>query len=92
MNKAYLCLLLLVAPAVAMECGTGCYEYNHTCACEEKPESTPSVKPSDEKPPRSGRQEVSDGAMPQSLIYQDAKQDQDRQQADAAGKRAAGIN
>jgi hypothetical protein len=30
--------------------------------------------------------------MPQSLIYKDAKMDQERDDADKAGKRAAGIN
>ncbi len=92
MNRAYLCLLLLASPVVALECGKGCYEYDHTCACDAAPESAPPAKPSDEKPPRSGRHEVTDAAMPQSLIYQDAKQDQDKKDADTAGKLAAGIH
>lgn len=91
MITTWLVLLLMAGPAFALECGTGCYEYNHTCACEEKTEADTSAKPSDEKPPRSGRTEVTDAAMPPSCAVANACSDQKAIDAAQAGKRAAGI-
>lgn len=49
--KSLLILLALSGSAVA--CDKGCVEYEGNCACDQKPagDTTPSVKPSDEKPP-----------------------------------------
>jgi len=86
---------LLASNAVA--CGTGCFEYNGSCACDSAPEKsvTPEVVPSDEKPPRSGIPSWQDPTIkasePQSLIYQDSKSDADKKAADVEGKKAAGI-
>lgn len=61
------------------------------CACDLKPaETAPVVKPSDEKPPRTGLT-AQDADMPGNLIYKDAQMDQEKQEADHAGKKAAGL-
>ena len=47
-------VMVLAMPAAA--CDKGCVEYEGNCACEQAPaEQAPSVAPSDELPPRSGR-------------------------------------
>lgn len=87
---------LLASNAIA--CGTGCYEYNGACACDQTPSISGNVyvKPSDEKPPKSGMPSWQDPGvkadLPQNLIYQDAKLDREKSEADAEGKRAAGIS
>ncbi len=83
-------LLLLGGPALAIECGDGCYEYNHTCACDAKPEADKSAKPSDEKPPRSGVA-AEGGSMPKSCNVDNNCSDQKQIDAANAGKRAAGV-
>lgn len=92
---ALLVVALVASNAVA--CGSGCYEYNGNCACEQKPavEPTSYAVPSDEAPPRSGLAAYQDpsvkAAEPKSLIYDDAKADQAKAQADEEGKKAAGV-
>ncbi len=90
-------LVLATATALfAQECGTGCVMVGGVCACDQVPETAPPVKPSDEKPPRSGMPSYqADGVHAvdaPSLIYNDAKQDQERADAETAGKHAAGLN
>ena len=88
---------LLASNANAVACGSGCFEYQGSCACDQRPAVEPEAyaQPSDEKPPRSGMPSWQDPSVkvddPKSLIYQDAKADQDRVQAETEGKRAAGI-
>ena len=89
-------LIVLLLGTSAMACDKGCSEYEGVCACDIAPaETAVSVKPSDEKPPRSGMpawQDPSIHAMtPPSLVSDDEKQDLERMNAMAAGKKAAGI-
>lgn len=88
-------LLLLLAVPVMASCPNGSTEYQGLCASDQMPEISPSVKPSDEKAPQSGMPSYQAAGVkatePQSLIYQDAKQDQDRKDAESAGKIAAGV-
>lgn len=76
-------------------CNQGCEYVGGVCACDQVPETAPSVKPSDELPPKdkmpSYQRENIKADMPSSLAYEDAKQDQARKEADAQGKREAGI-
>lgn len=52
MLKAIAVLLCCVSGSQAVVCPTGYSEWKNGCAADLKPESTPSVKPSDELPSR----------------------------------------
>jgi hypothetical protein len=88
-------LLFLACPVLA-QCNKGCFDMgNGVCACDQVPEQAPSVKASDEKPRQNGlpawqAAEIK-ADMPPSLADQDRKADQERNDADMAGKKAAGI-
>lgn len=91
--------LLFPAVAGAVSCEKGCAEFNGLCACDEPAYTAPSVPApgvvSEEKPRREQIREWESGEvkadMPQSLIFKDAQLDMEKAQADAEGKRAAGI-
>lgn len=90
--SAWLALPFLLA------CDTGCFEYEGNCACDQKPEQlkpSEEIKPSDEVPPRSGmpayQAENIKADMSSSVAAQDAKADQEKQEADLQGKKAAGL-
>ena len=88
-----LAVLMLVAH-IAGACPSGSIEWEGTCSKDIKPEIAPSVQPSDEKPPRSGLSAEHRGdaiLMLPSLKDQDEKADQEKAEADQAGKKAAGI-
>ena len=94
--KIIIILLVLAAVNVAaVECSTGTMKYQDVCVAELVPESAPAVKPSDEKPPKdkmpSYEREGVKAATPPSLAVQDSNQDQQRIEADHAGKKAAGL-
>lgn len=76
-------------------CEQGCEEHQGVCACYGTPEIAPSVKPSDEKPPRNQIPAWQSGeVVPDtraSLIFIDAEQDRKIKDADRAGKDAAGV-
>jgi hypothetical protein len=76
--KTIIILLALSVPVVA--CDSGCEEHSGVCACYGTPEIAPSVKPSDEKPPRSQIPAWQSGAvkadLPPSTAAQDFKADQ----------------
>ena len=98
--------LFLALPASALRCGPGCYPFrleNHkkeveVCACDAKPafeKDFKAVVPSNEKPPKSGMPSwQADGIKvieERNLDKQDAKEDQEKIDADAEGKRRAGL-
>lgn len=78
-------------------CPSGWTEWEGKCAAIPNPEisSVPEVQPSKEKPPRHPEPAWQRGDViadtPQSLASQDAKQDAERDKADAEGKKAAGV-
>ena len=76
-------------------CPSGCTEYQGNCACELPAYVAPSVMPGNEKPPRNQIPAWQSGDVkaetPSSLAAQDYKADQERKDADEAGKRAAGL-
>lgn len=87
--------IAIIPPSVGA-CGKGCEEFEGVCACDQAPFKAESVNnASDEKPRKEQIREWESGDvkadMPQNLIASDAKQDTDRMQADADGKRSAGI-
>ena len=95
MKRITVVLILCVISSPVFSCGAGCYEYEGNCACDVPAQSGPSVAGSDEEPRRQHAPAYTSGEviadMPLSLIYQDAKLDQDRVDADQEGKLAAGI-
>src|ERR1700758_3214130 len=78
-------------------CPDGWVEWEGHCAAIPQPEaqSVKEFQPSNEKPPRHPEPPWQRGDviadMPQSLASQDAKLDQERAEADAQGKKAAGV-
>ena len=86
---------LLFLSSVVLGCPAGTHPDGGACAYETASD-LPSVKPLDEKPPTdkmpSYQREGIHAEMPQSLIAQDQKQDQDKMNADFVGKKSAGIN
>lgn len=98
--KSWIMLSLMLASVGAVACDKGCSEYEGVCACDIKPAEVAaavdtSVWVSDEKPSRHPepawqRGEVKVIDVP-ATGGEDAKQDLERQQADRAGKLAAGI-
>jgi hypothetical protein len=91
-----LTLLLLAVPVLAMvDCERGCVMYEGACACDQAAEAAPWVKPGDDSPPSdkmpSYQREGIHADTPPSLSGQDAKQDQERDAADRAGKKAANV-
>ena len=83
---------------VAMGCPDGFTAYGKdVCVQDLKPEAAPDVyKVDDAKPPTdkmpSYQREGIVADMPPSCAAQDAKMDQERDQADKQGKKNAGIN
>lgn len=77
---ALIVVALVASNAVA--CGTGCFDYNGSCACDQKPAVAQEsyAVPSDEKPPRSRMPSYQDPSVkvdsPASLIAQDEKADE----------------
>ncbi len=87
---------IIVASNATASCNKGCSEYHGNCACDEKPyQAIPVAPSSDEAPPRSGMPSWQDPSvkadMPQSNAFEDMKMDLEKAEADAQGKRAAGI-
>jgi hypothetical protein len=91
-----LTVALLCLASVAYPCPKGSEPYQDTCVYDIQPETAPPVKPSEEKPPKdkmpSYEREGVHVLMPQSLVEEDRKQDEDKSNADAQGKRAAGLS
>jgi hypothetical protein len=85
-------LLILLSAVPAMACDKNCEPHGDVCACEQAPDYGPTVKPSDERPPNHGGvKEPVMVDMPQNLSDQDRLQDKEIINADAEGKKAAGI-
>lgn len=91
-------LLLLISTMPTMShggCGTGCEEHAGVCACFGTPEIAPSVQPSDEKPRHNGIPSWQSGEVIAStqpnLADVDRRADLERTNANAEGKRAAGL-
>ena len=75
----------------AVGCPTGCVQIDkQTCACEdtEEKDTTPPVKPSNDVAPSHGGKREDVVASTGTLSHED----QDKSDADHAGKKAAGIN
>ena len=93
--KTLLLVLLLSAPAFAVTCEKGCYEYRDECACDIPVITAPPVQPSDEKPPEgkmpSWQREGIQVMDAKNMAYEDAKADDEKREADEQGKKAAGI-
>ena len=84
--KMFLILLLFVTPAMA--CRKNCTPIGPECACDQPPaEVEKSVEGVSGKPDKNVKID-----MPESLADKDRKADQDKSDADRAGKKAAGIN
>jgi hypothetical protein len=87
--------VLMFMAQIAGACPSGSIEWEGTCSKDIQPEIAPSVQPSDEKPPKSGmpsyQAEGVNAVMPPSCAAEDAKQDQAKAEAEAQGKRAAGL-
>lgn len=87
--------LLTFLTVVMFACDKGCFPFKGECACDIQPQTAPPVKPSDEKPP--------DDKMPsyqregvlivdaQNMTFDDEKIDQEKRDAEAEGKKNAGI-
>jgi len=91
----YLLLLLLAGPVVAA-CPNGCEEHEGVCACDIQPFKADPVDVASDEAPRKEQQrqwETGDvkADMPQSLIASDQKLEQEKADAIAEGKQAAGI-
>ena len=93
-----LMLMLLAVPAVA--CPTGCVEVDkQTCACDATPLVDSKLSTinyaSDEKAPTNKMPSYERAGikaeMPKSLIASDSDADRAKQDADAEGKRKAGL-
>ena len=92
-------IVILFASSVAFAaCPKNQIEYEGTCADLPAPSEqalAPMIQTSTEKPPSdkmpSYEREGIHAETPPSLAAQDAKQDQDRAQAEAQGKASAGI-
>lgn len=93
-------ILIMVAliASNAVACDKGCEQHAGVCACDQKPEQLKreeEVKPSDEKPPKdkmpSYQREGIHADTPVSTAGQDAKMDAEKNTADMAGKKAAGL-
>lgn len=82
-------------PGVAVACPKGSYEYNGGCEYDIQPEIAAPVKPSSEKPPSDKMPSYQrEGVVlinAPSTADADAKADQEKAQATADGRRAAGL-
>lgn len=88
--------LLLVATALAVDCPKNCEEWEGVCACDAPKATVPETDySSDEKPPCHPQPEWERGIVNTvtvpNLAAEDAKMDREKAEADAEGKRAAGI-
>ena len=91
-----LIVLLLAVPVMAVTCPKDCEDHYGSCACTQPAaEVAPDVKGSDEKPPRSQITAWQSGAvkadLPPSTAAQDFKADQEKIDASAEGRKAAGL-
>lgn len=83
-------LLVCLALPFLLACDTGCEQHGDACACDERPvqDTTPEIKPSDEKPPRSGRPGWQDPSlhvdMPKSTLYEDSRRDEQKELSNLA--------
>lgn len=89
-------LALLLIPGVAMACPKGQSEWQNGCVVDIAPEIAAPVKPSDEKPPEDKMPSWQREGIVQincpSKSDQDTDDDKAKLEADAQGKKAAGIN
>lgn len=88
-------LIVVLCASWSWACPKGSTEYEGNCVVDIKPETGPSVVPSAERPPKDKmpsyqREGIKVIELP-SLISADAKQDREWNDADMAGKKAAGI-
>lgn len=97
--KTWVLVMLLSSVAFA-SCPKGYTQYEGVCAGEAQPVDSgmflaDTVKPSDEKPPRNVQPPWETGEIhadtPPSQIADDEKQDAEKTEALAEGKKAAGI-
>ena len=101
MKTTKVCVALLAMISVsALACDKGCAPYKITanqtvCACDAVPEIVQPVQPSDELPPKdkmpSYQREGVHADMPKSLAEDDMKMDEEKVEAEVAGKKRAGI-
>lgn len=93
--KSLIVLSLLLVSGFAVACDKGCFAFKDTCACDAEPYQAETVKPSDEKPPSDKMPSYQrEGVVlinAPSTADADAKADQEKAQASAEGKQAAGI-
>lgn len=91
--------IVVLCTIVAMSCPKGTIDYQGICA-DMPSADTETLAPavgvvSDEKPPRHPEPAYERGEVTvdnlQSKIYEDSKMDQEKAQADADGKKAAGL-
>jgi hypothetical protein len=92
------CLVLpLLLAWEAVGCPQDCEPHGDVCACSEAPQEDKmsSIRPSDEKPPRSGmpsyQAEGIKAAMPDSQIQEVQHEIDEERDADAIGKKRAGL-
>ncbi len=97
MKNWSLIIALTLMGGRAIACEKGCVEWGGNCACDAKTEAipAPAIPPNNEPPPRSGapsyQAEGIHADMPPSLISKDAQWNQEKADADAQGKKSAGI-
>ncbi len=88
-------IALLFSSSVSVGCPQGYFEYKGDCQADIKPISAPAVRPSDEKPPSdkmpSYQREGVSIVDEKNMAYEDAKADEEKRDADAQGKKSAGI-
>ena len=90
-------VLLFVSSLAVAACPPHTVEYNGGCYVDlpAEKDTTPSVQPLDEKPPSDkmpSYQRVGINALtPPSLAAQDARDDEEKSQADTQGKKSAGL-
>lgn len=92
-----LALLLLLSGSVwAVKCPQGMSEWKGECTYDLVPELAKPVQPSDEKPPKSGMPsyQAPDVSLAKvtNTAAEDERLDQEKRDADAEGKRAAGLS
>lgn len=78
------------------QCGKGCTEWEGVCACDQAAFKAEPVNAASDEAPRKGQiREWESGEikadMPVSLVAADAKLDAEKAEADAEGKRNAGL-
>ena len=88
-------IVIATLTATAIACPKGYEAFKGDCVADIQPETAPPIKPSDEKPPRSGYpawQQADVKVIDEpSKVQEDTQMDQERVQADSQGKKAAGL-